>query len=178
MENSPEVTASNGPAESPSRFSAIIEDGVLAGITGALVVAVWFLIIDTARGQVFFTPSLLGNVLFLTQSVDDATSVNAMVVFAYTGLHGVMFLMAGVAIAAMFHQFEANPQLGLVLLLLFVLFEAVVFGFEVAIVPSLVGAIGALAVAIANLFAAAAMFLFLLRRHPTAMARLRGALSE
>jgi hypothetical protein len=156
----------------------VVENGVLAGITGAAVVAVWFLVIDLARGQTFYTPSLLGSVLFLGRAVDEVTSINAMVVFAYTGLHGVLFLLAGTALAWMFSQFERNPQLGLVLLLLFGLFESVVFGFEVAIVPNLVGAIGALAVAIANLFAAVAMFWFLLRRHPAAMTRLREAWGE
>ena len=32
-------------------FATIVENGVLAGIAGALVVALWFLVIDTARGQ-------------------------------------------------------------------------------------------------------------------------------
>jgi hypothetical protein len=153
----------------------IIEDGVLTGVAGAAVVAVWFLILDAARGQIFFTPSLIGSVLFLGQRPDEVGGVNPLIVLAYTGLHGVLFLLAGTALAWMFSQFERNPQLGIVLLLLFLLFESVVFSLEAAVVPNLMGAMGTLAVASANLFAAVAMFVFLLRRHPTALGRLQQA---
>ncbi len=153
--------------------AGVIEDGVLAGIIGAFVVAIWFLLFDVARGKPFFTPSLLGSVLFLGKSVGQVTSVDPTIVFAYTGLHGFLFLLAGAAIALMFSQFEQNPQFGMVLLLLFFLFEAVVFGFEVTLVPNLVGALGAWVVGLANILSALAMFWFLLRRRPGAMARLR-----
>lgn len=162
----------------PSRFEEILEDGVLTGIAGAAVVALWFLILDAARGQMFFTPSLIGSVLFLDQPAEAVTDVNGLIVLAYTGLHGMLFLLAGTLIAWMFSQFDRNPQLGIVLLLLFLLFESVVFSLEAAVVPQLIGAMGTLAVASANLFAAVAMFLFLLRRHPTALGRLRQAWHE
>jgi len=161
-----------------SRWMAVLEDGVLAGIVGAAVVAVWFLILDAARDQIFFTPSLIGSVLFLGKTVNDVTQVNGLIVFAYTGLHGVLSLFAGVAVAFMVYEFEENPQFGILLLLLFLLFESILFSFEAAIFPTLMGAIGTLAVASANLFSAAAMFWFVLRRHPTAMSRLRQAWEE
>jgi hypothetical protein len=94
-------------------------------------------------------------------------------VFAYTGLHVLLFLLAGVVLAWMVSQVERNPQFGLVLILLFLLFQSIVFGFEVTLVPALVGAIGAGVVVVANLLAAAAMFWYLLRRHPEAMRRVR-----
>lgn len=158
--------------------ASIVEDGVVTGLVGASVVAVWFLLLDFARGVPFFTPSLLGSALFQGRTVEDATAISATMVFAYTGLHGVLFLIAGLAIAWMFSQFERNPQLGLVLLLLFLLFESIVLGLEVTIVPQLVGALGTWAVALANLFSAIAMFWFLLRRHPEAISRLKAGWSE
>jgi hypothetical protein len=157
------------------RLASVLEDGVLTGMVGAAVVALWFLVLDGARGHLFFTPSLIGSVLFLGQTPAEVSSVNGLVVLAYTGLHGILFLIAGIAVAWMFSEFERNPQFGMVLLLLFLLFESIVFSFEAAVVPGLVGATGTLAVASANLFAAVAMFWFLLRRHPTAIARLRDA---
>jgi hypothetical protein len=160
------------------RAVAVIEDGILTGVAGALVVAAWFFILDTARGQMFFTPSLLGSVVFLGQSPDQAISVNGFIVFAYTGLHGVLFLMAGLGLAWMFAMFEHNPQFGIILLLLFVMFESILFSFAAAIFPNLVGALGAVAVASGNLFAAIAMFWFLIRRHPTALTQLRLAWHE
>jgi hypothetical protein len=160
------------------RSASILEDGILTGVMGAAVVAVWFFILDTARGRMLFTPSLLGSVVFLGQSPDQAISVNGFVVFAYTGLHVLLFLMAGLVIAWMFSLFEHNPHFGIIILLLFFLFEAILFTFAAVIFPSLMGALGSLAVASGNLFAAIAMFWFLIRRHPTAITQLQVAWHE
>jgi len=160
------------------RTVSVIEDGVLTGVAGAAVVAAWFFILDTARGQMLFTPSLLGSVMFLGQSPDEVVTVNGFIVFAYTGLHGVLFLMAGLALAGMFAIFEHNPQFGIILLLLFLFFELILFSFAAVIFPNLMGALGAVAVASGNLFAAIAMFWFLIRRHPTALTQLRLAWHE
>jgi len=175
-------TQSSTIVSSPTRrvhgVAAIVEDGVLAGITGASVVALWFFLFDAIGGKPFWTPSLIGSVLFLGKRVEEVTSVNATIVFAYSGLHGAAFLLVGTAIAWMFSLVERNPQFGLVMVLLFVLFQSVIFGFEVTIVPSLVGALGAWAVAVANLLSAVAMFWFLLIRRPEAMSRLRAGWNE
>jgi hypothetical protein len=117
-------------------------------------------------------------VLFLGASVEEASDLNVVMVFAYTGLHGLAFLATGAVIAWMVSQFEENPQFGLVLLLLFLLFQSVVFGLEVTIVPNLVGALGAVSVALANLLSAVAMFWFLLVRRPEALANLRESWEE
>ena len=99
-------------------------------------------------------------------------------IFAYTGLHGVLFLAAGLVIAWMFSQFEENPQFGIFLLLLFLLFESILLAFEVSMVPRLVGAMGTWAVGLANLLSAVAMFWFLLRRRPEALERLKAGWRE
>ena len=160
-----------------SSGAAILEDGVLAGLIGAVVVAVWFLLIDSVRGAPFATPSLLGRAVFLGGSAEQSAT-DPVLVFAYTGMHGLLFLVAGGTLAWMVMQFEKNPQFGMVLALLFVLFEAIVFGLEVTVVPQLVGALGSWAVMIANLLSAVAMFWFLLRRRPEALARLKTAWNE
>jgi hypothetical protein len=167
------------PGPPPRRSGLdVLEDGVVAGILGAAVIAVWFVLIDAARGQLLHTPTLLGSVLFLGKSVEEVTSVNLPIVFAYTGLHGLGFLAAGTALSWMVGQFERNPQFGLVLLLLFLLFESILFGFEVTVFPVLVGALGTLAVASANLLAAVVMFWFLLRRRPGVLQQLRDGWRE
>jgi len=156
----------------------IAEDGVMAGIIAAAVVAVWFLVLDIARGQPFLTPSLLGSVLFLGKTVEEAQTLNTVMVFAYTGLHGLAFLTTGVIASWMVAVFARNPQFGLVLILVFLLFESVLFGLEVTVVPSLVGALGAVSVGVANLLGAAAMFWYLLVRRPEALERLRRSWEE
>ena len=170
--------SSSGLWEAGARARSLTEEGVLCGVLGAAVVALFFLLIDSLQGRPLYTPSLLGSVLFLGRSVEQAASINLTMVFAYTGLHVLLFLLAGIVVAWMVSQFVHNPQFGFVLILLFVLFEAVLFGFEVTVVPNLVGALGAGIVAAANLLAAAAMFGYLLRRHPEAVEQLRRSWSE
>src|SRR6185436_14762283 len=119
----------------------------------------------------FFTPNLLGHVIFTGGSADSVPAVTLTLVFAYTGLHVVVFLAAGLAAATMFPVFEDNPQFGMVLLLLVLLFLSVICGLELAMMPSLVGQIGTWAVVIANVLSASGMFAFLLRRRPHALAR-------
>jgi hypothetical protein len=158
--------------------AAIVEDGVLCGFVGAAIVALWFLVLDAARGEPFFTPSLLGAVLFLGRSVEEVTGVVWPAFFAYTGLHGFIFFLAGAAISWLLAIVERNPQFGLVLVLVFLLFQSVVFGLEVTLVPELVGALGAWAVGTANLLSAVGMFWFLLRRRPEVMRSLRESWEE
>jgi hypothetical protein len=173
-----------GPAvDKPSDLAALVwsvaENGVLAGMIGAAVVAIWFLIVDLlTRGVPFYTPSLLGSVIFAGLTPEQVTGANGAAIFAYTGLHGILFLCAGAVLAWMFSQFERNPQVGLVLLILFVTFEAILWGVGVSMVPALAGAVGAWAILVANVASAAAMFVFLLRRHTGALERLRQAWNE
>ena len=116
--------------------------------------------------------------MFAGQTAEAVTGQNGAAIFAYTGLHGSLFLCAGTVLAWMFTQFERHPQVGLVLLLLFVTFEAILWGVGVSMIPALAGAVGAWAILVANLASATAMFLFLLGRHPQAMDRLRQAWHE
>jgi len=175
--------ASDASAARPSRIAGgagllILENGFLSGAIGALVVAVWFVILDVLQGRPFFTPSLLGSVVFSGASADQVDSVDVVMVFAYSGLHGMLFVAWGTAIALVFSQLEKRPEFGVILVMLFVLCEAVIFGLEVTIVPRLVGLLGAVQVGVANLLAAVAMFWFLLGRHPGVMERLKRAWNE
>ncbi len=172
-----------GVLESQSDMGELVrrisEDGILAGILGAVVVAVWYLIIDmVTRGVPFFTPSLLGQVAFAGVEASEVAEVDGAALFAYTGLHGLLFLTAGLGLAWMFMQFERNPQFGLIFLLLFVTFEAILWGVGVSILPGLAGVVGAWSILVANLASAAVMFLFLLRRHPRALEGLREAWND
>jgi hypothetical protein len=94
-------------------------------------------------------------------------------IFAYTGLHGVAFLLVGFLLAALFRQFEQHPKLGLELLVVLLVFEGLLMGAEVTIFPALVGELGAWAVATANIASLVAMFAFLAHRQPQAIQALR-----
>ena len=165
-------------ADAPLGTAAVVEGGVLSGMLGAAVVALFFLAIDSLRGAPLATPHLLGSVLFRGLEVGQVGAVEPTIVFAYTGLHVLLFVLSGLALAVIVSQFIAHPQVGMLLVLLFAIFQAVLFGFEVTLVPKLVGALGALSVALANVLSTAVMFWFLLNRHPQAIERLRRSFSE
>src|SRR5438094_265370 len=42
----------------------VLREGIIAGLIGAAVVAVWFLILDVARGRPFLTPTILRAAVF------------------------------------------------------------------------------------------------------------------
>jgi hypothetical protein len=83
-------TATTGPARSPadtarSGLRVVSEDGILTGIVGAVVVMVVFLLLDLTQGRAFFTPPLLGSVIFQGQHVSELSDPDPVMIFAYTG---------------------------------------------------------------------------------------------
>src|SRR2546430_3897385 len=57
---------------------SVLREGVVAGLIGAVVVAVWFLFFDLARGRPFLTPGLLGGAVFRGPSTDrKSTRLNS-----------------------------------------------------------------------------------------------------
>jgi len=170
--------AATGRATAPadtarSGLRVVSEDGILTGIVGAVVVMVVFLLLDLAQGRAFFTPSLLGSVIFRGQHVSELSDPDPVMIFAYTGLHAVAFLVVGFMLAVLFHEFEKHPKLGLELLVVLLVFEGLLMGAEVTIFPVLVGELGAWAVAAANVASLIAMFAFLAYQHPQAINALR-----
>jgi hypothetical protein len=168
MKEDPMAMSSQASAELGTRSGSIAVDGVFSGVIGGLTVAVFYLLIDTFEGRPLWTPSLLGSALFLGASVDKITEVNVPMVFAYTGVHMALFVAAGMAFSFTVAQFESNPPLAILLILLFVCFEAAFFAFTMALAPGVVGALGASSIAVANLLAALAMAAYFWRTHPGA----------
>jgi hypothetical protein len=164
-----------GVSESAAKsgLRVVSEDGILTGIVGAVVVSLIFLLLDFANGRPFYTPSLLGSVIFQGQLVSELSDPDPIMVFAYTGLHGVAFLLVGFLLAGLFREFEKHPKLGLELLILLLVFEGLLMGVEVTVFPALVGELGAWAVATANVASLIAMFAFLAYRQPQAIRALR-----
>src|SRR6266540_3797316 len=85
-----------GPTQRRGGFmdprSRYLRDGIIAGLIGAAIVAVWFLIYDAARGYPFRTPALLRAAV---QGMRDpgAVIVTPGLVAQYTVLHGAIFAM-------------------------------------------------------------------------------------
>jgi hypothetical protein len=152
---------------SPVRRARAIGDGFEAGAIGAAVVAAWFLLIDAVAGHPFYTPSLLGTAL--TRGVDEALrtpGVSVGMVYAYTGIHFVLFILFGILVASLVIQYERTPVIGYLFVVLAVVFELGFLVFILAFAEPLLRGIPWWGVLMGNAIALAAMALYFRARHP------------
>lgn len=96
------------PHTTQRRTTGVIGEGIVVGLIGAAVVALWFLAYDLAYGAPLRTPTLLGAVLFegATSSPEGART---MLVLAYSGIHLLLFAGLGVALAGLFALADREP---------------------------------------------------------------------
>ena len=61
----------------PDNRHSVIGEGTDVGLIGGIVVAVWFLVLDTLAGHPFQTPSLLGQMVLLGDRTPDSQLASA-----------------------------------------------------------------------------------------------------
>ena len=151
---------------------AVVREGVIAGIIGGLIVAVWFLVYDTIMGQPFHTPALLGAILFNGLRQPASFGVTAALVLAYTAVHFFAFIVFGIAASITMAASERDPLLALGVLVLFVWFETCFAGFVTYLDASGVREIGWWNIIGGNFLALAAIVAWYEHRHPRVVTRL------
>ncbi len=144
----------------------IVREGIVAGVVGAGIVAVWFFLFDAVRGHLFFTPGALGSALFLGVSSVEAIEVSFWTVAGYTIFHLAAFAVVGLLASAIVWQAEVMPPLLLGAVLLFVAFEAFFLGLLAVVAEFLLGPLAWWSIAVGNLLAVLGMGWFFWRRHP------------
>jgi hypothetical protein len=87
-----------------------IKEGLLAGLLGAVVVAVWYLAFDVGRGAPLHTPNVLGQV-FVGDTMPAVRQIAPQAVLQYTLLHFAFFFVLGIALTALTHLASRNPAL-------------------------------------------------------------------
>jgi len=154
---------------STAEISQLYQDGIVAGVTGAAIIAIWFLIIDAFNGRPLYTPTVLGTALFkggAGLTAPESLPVNLDMVLMFTWVHGLVFIVLGGIASRLLGIAEQNPNLGFGILLLFVVFE---FGFvavNMAFAEVVLQALAWQAVLVGNLLAAASMAGYFWWRHP------------
>lgn len=143
----------------------VLRDGVIAGLIGATVVALWFLVFDIARGRPLLTPALLGSAVFQGLTDPAAVTISPGPVILYTILHGVAFIGFGVVAASLILAAEREPSLLVAFVILFACFEAFFIGAVAALGTSMLGALVWWAILIGNLLASAAMIAYFFVNH-------------
>jgi hypothetical protein len=147
---------------------AVYLEGIRAGLVGASIIALWFLLVDTLAGHPLYTPALLGSALFHGSAgieSEGAVTPTLELVAGFTWVHYLVFMLIGIGAARLMALAERNPSFGFGIVLFFAVFE---FGFLLA---SMIFAEGVLqrlawpAVVVGNLLAAIGMGLVLWRGH-------------
>jgi hypothetical protein len=158
----------NGSRTRPTHSAGdLIYDAVsIAGIGGGIV-ALFFLVYDVlTRRDVFFTPSLMGSVLFEGLSAQSVQNVSMAAVTKFTLVHFVAFSLLGLALSWLTHQAEIRSRHpALVIGLVFMVLEVAFWIGASVLIPGVLERIGVLAVAAANLLAAVGIGLFLVSTH-------------
>lgn len=161
-------TTSDNPTPPPlgSGRSSAIGDGFEAGVIGAVVVALWFLLIDSIGGRPFYTPSLLGTALTKGADVALRSEIAVGMVYAYTGIHFALFILFGMLVARLVIQYERTPIIGYLLVVAVVVFAVGFLVFILAFAKPLLQGIPWWGVLMGNLLAAIAMGAYFYKRHP------------
>jgi hypothetical protein len=144
----------------------IYQEGIVAGVLGATVIAAWFLLLDLAEGRPFYTPAMLGTALFQGPGAVGATTVSLETVLVFTWVHFLVFAFLGGVASYLLARAEESPNLGFGIVLLIVIF---MFGFiavTMAFAEPVLRVLAWPAVLAGNVMAAGAMSVYFWRHHP------------
>ena len=148
----------------PAGRSALRE-GIVAGLIGAAVVAIWFFVFDVLRGRPFLTPTLLGSLVFLGVNTPVGMTPAVGPILGYTILHGLAFVAFGVVAATMLAMSDREPALFVAFVILFACFEVFFFGVLGVLGRGVQTALVWWSVLVGNLLASFAMLWYFLRAH-------------
>lgn len=144
----------------------LLYDGVIAGFIGAMVIAVWFLLLDSLSGRPFYTPATLGRALIGVFGPIPPTDGPATFVIVYTAFHFAAFMVVGLAASLVVFLARREPSVLLAFIILFVATEVGIYALVGALDAGSTLGRGAWARILGgNLLAAAAMGIYFWRTH-------------
>src|SRR6058998_1485463 len=85
----------------------LIADGVVGGVLAGLVVALWFLVVDSVAGRPLHTPAVLASVL----ARQEIAAPTFRLVAAYSVVHFGVFALLGIAMAVAIAALRTPPRL-------------------------------------------------------------------
>jgi hypothetical protein len=162
------VSSPPGLSRATVDTTRVYQEGIVAGLLGGLAVAVWFLIVDLVHGRPFYTPTVLGTVLFgrgVWPATLDTLSPSFEMVAMFTWVHLLVFAVLGVVVARLIATAEQHPSLGFGFVLLFVILEACFTAAAMIVAAPVLRALTWPAILVANLLAAAVMTGYFWLRH-------------
>lgn len=148
------------------RLHRTVKEGLVAGGSGGLAVAAWFLIADLALREVLFTPAALGSALFLGAVGPAEVQITAGTVLGYTAVHFAAFFLFGFVLSGLVMQAEKFPPFVFAVVMILVVFELFFVGMVAMLGTWLLEELAWWSVLGGNLLAAAVMGGYLWRVHP------------
>ena len=143
-------------------------DGAVTGLIGAAIVAVWFLFMDAVTRLPLYTPTVLGEGLFLGEQglpSNAGEQVSLKLTLMYSGVHGLVFMVVGVIAACLLLLPKRKLHFGIAFLALFVVLELGFVGTAFVLAKPVLDELAWPIVLIGNFLAAAGMACYLsLRR--------------
>ena len=152
----------------PATRGEFLFESLYVGVLGGSAVALFFLIADLLDAQPFFTPSLIGSVMFHGVAAEDVAKVRLDTVAYFSIVHIAAFTALGGAISMLVREVELRSRHPVVVLaVLFAVIEAAFFVVAPLAMPGVIARLGMARVAAANLLAAGTMALFFMLSHRT-----------
>lgn len=152
---------------------SLIREGIVTGLIGAAVVALFYLGVDLIRGMPLLTPSVLGETFVLRRPDAVTTSVNMAAVGLYTVVHVLIFIFFGLALVAIINRAESSSLARYAILPIFLAFEVFFLGVLAVASEATRGLFPVGSVLTANALSAVAMGWYLWRGHPALRAAFR-----
>jgi hypothetical protein len=153
----------------------IVIDGAVAGIIGAVVVALWFLIFDTIRGHPFETPALLAATILHGTHTAQVHRAIGLLTLEYSLIHFAAFIAFGIAGGLLLETCETESSLLFSLAIFFAAFEVFFIAVVLFLGPNVMAELTWWGIIVGNLLATTAMLSYFFWRHPALAWNLLGA---
>jgi hypothetical protein len=163
-----EPTRGGVPAMAESGgWQRVARDGLIAGVIGYATVALFFIVASLLQGESpFFIAALLGSTLFPDLRTTAELSIEPGLVFAYNGVHLVVFLAAGLFMGWLASLSEKAPQAWYAMLVILVFVVGHVIALPVWFDAQVSAALSLWLVVVATLLGTALMAAYLWRSRP------------
>lgn len=120
----------------PSEEHSTLREGIVTGLIGAAIVAVWYFVFDLAAGRPFYTPNVLGKIFFHGDVNPGTRAIVPGAVIGYTVLHLVISVLVGLGLTLLTHLAARNLALRMGvwigLVMAFLLFSGLIYALAVS----------------------------------------------
>jgi hypothetical protein len=94
-----------------AREHSTFREGIATGLVGGVIVALWYLVFDTAAGHPLQTPNTLGRIFFHGDVNPGSRALVPQAILGYIVLHFAFYVLVGMALTLLIHLATRNIAL-------------------------------------------------------------------